>query len=388
METSTFSGAPTAGPGSNAPETAQAVIRPAAIAHNLRQLRDTLNQARADAKKSPSIWAVVKADAYGHGLEHVMAGLGQADGIAVRSLWGAYRVRSLGWRKPVLVISAGARFSREHVQDPALYPLHLVIDNEAQIAELESLRQASRLYIWLRHSGSLNHAGLRDDAYAPVWRRLQALLRAGVLDGVGHMQHYARAEEAEPLRRERRAFEHLIHDLPGARCTENSAALLSGPDYAASADWVRSGIALYGISPLAGVTGPDLGLQPAMLLQAPIYGVQCLPAGQPLGYGGIFRAERDLRIGLVACGYADGYPRSAADNCPVVVNGRPSRVVGRVSMDTITVDLSAHPDAGPGTMVTLWGADDLPIEIVARHAGTIPAQLCSGVTARVPKLAG
>lgn len=162
--------------------------------------------------------------------------------------------------------------------------------------------------------------------------------------------------------------------------------MLLDPGFAADADWVRSGIVLYKISTFSDASAPALGLQPAMTLIAPIHTVQQLHAGQTVGYGGIFRADRSMRIGLIRCGYADGYPRNISENCPVLVNGQPGRIIDRVAMDTIIVDLDEHPDAGPGTMVTLWGTDKLPIETIARSAALIPAQLCSGITARVPRL--
>ncbi len=383
MSTTQPSAASVASPQNAFPETALAYINHGAIAHNLQSLRHTLNS--ANQKNTPLIWAVVKADAYGHSLMHVLPGLHDADGIAVLSLAEAYGLRSLGWHKPILVMNA--QFSAADLRDPGLFPLHLVIDNERQIAELEGLRQAGLPFAWLRYSGILHHAGFDDLGYGPAYGRLHKLRLANRLSGLGHMQHYAQAEDAQQLHAERKIFEGVFAGLPGPRCTENSAALLSDPAYAADADWVRSGIALYGISPLHDATGPSLGLMPVMTLQAPIHRVQKLPAGQPLGYGATFRASRDMRIGLVGCGYADGYPRGVSENCPVLIDGRKSRILGRVSMDTITVDLGDHPAAGPGTMVTLWGAADLPIEVIARSAGTIPAQLCAGVTARVPRLA-
>ncbi len=367
---------------STIPETAVAYINQSAIAHNLRSLRRTITH--SGKKNRPFVWAVVKADAYGHGVMHVLPGLHDADGIAVLSLSEVYTLRSLGWRKPILVMSA--QFSASHLRDPELFPLHLIIDNERQITELERLRQAERPFAWLRYSGVLHHSGFDDPGYGPAWNQLQKLLRANVLSGLGHMQHYAHAEDAEQLRDERKVFEALFAGLPGPRCTENSAAMLSDPGYVASTDWVRSGIALYGISPLHEATAASLGLIPAMTLQAPIHRLQKLLAGQPLGYGATFRASHDICIGLVACGYADGYPRSIPENCPVLINGRESRILGRVSMNTITVDLSAHATAGPGTMVTFWGTAALPIEVVARLAGTIPAHLCAGLTARVTRL--
>jgi alanine racemase len=350
-----------------------------AVAHNLRRLREDLGG------PPPCIWAVAKADAYGHGLRHVLPGLVHADGLAVLSIEEAHRCRALGWRKPLLVMSSPCVAA--DLGDPALHPLHLVVDAICQVGELERLPPGSPApFAWLRHDGDLNHAGLHGSDYVAAFGRLSRLAQAGRLAGAGHLQHYAQAEVAQRLRSERRAFEPLFDGLPGPRCTENSAALLSDPAYGRRTDWVRSGIALYGISPLADLTGPDLGLRPAMTLQAPIYAVRQLAAGRPLGYGAVFQASRDMRVGLVRCGYGDGYPRGLSGSCTVLVEGRPCRIIGRVSMDTITIDLDTHPDTGPGAMATLWGEPGCLIEAVARCAGTIPAELCTGLTALVPRL--
>jgi alanine racemase len=364
-------------------ETAVAHIDAAAIAHNLEWLRQKLNP--AGHRPAPPIWAVAKADAYGHTLAPTLAGLAHADGIAMLSLADAYQCRSMGWHKPILAMSA--EFTAADLRDPVLFPLHLVIDSGHQLDELERLPAGSPLHVWLRYSGSLHHAGFHNEEYGPAYRRLQRLLQTGRLAGIGHLQHYAHAEDIMHLRAERQAFHDLLAGLPGAQCTENSAALLLDPGYACGTDWVRSGLALYGISPLPDISGPALGLKPAMALLAPLHKIQLLRAGSPLGYGAAFRAGRDMRVGLVRCGYADGYPRSIGNDCAVLIDGRRSPIIGRVSMDTLTIDLSAHPHAAPGTLATLWGTGDLPIEAIARSAGTIPAQLCTGLTARVPRLA-
>jgi alanine racemase len=364
-------------------EGAQAIIDPAAVAHNVQCLLDLLSANRIQDR--PSLWAVAKADAYGHGIGHVIAGFEKADGIAVFSVAEARRVRSLGWEKPILVIGAQTLFASGALDDPALHPLHITVDSESQIRRLEGGRGTSKPFVWLRHTGALHHAGLAGEHYAAAWERLAALAQNGIIQGVGAMQHYARAENAGYLKEERKAFKQATSPFHGPRCTENSAALLLDSSHAGPDDWVRSGIALYGISPLHGTTAANLGLRPAMSLQAPVTAIQHLPQGAPLGYGATFRAAHDMRIGLVACGYACGYPRNLAENCPVMVNGRPSRVVGRVSMDSLTIDLTDHPEAGPGTVVTLWGAPGPSIETVARYAGTIPAQLCSGLTAQVTR---
>jgi len=369
---------------------ARAYIDAGAIAHNLARLRGLLRIDPAGSSATPGapsaarIWAVVKADAYGHTLAMALPGLAQADGLAVLALGDAYNCRALGWRKPILVM--GANFRRADLLDPVLHPLHLIIDRDEQVRELEALHSPHPPQIWLRSRGHLHHAGFAPERYRRAYHRLQPLRRAGRLAGLGHLLHYADAEDPRLLMEEKAAFAQLTGDLPGPLCTQNSAALLVGGEHGAGAAWARCGIALYGVSPLAQMDGAALGLKPAMRLAAPLYGEQHIEAGSRLGYGGLFQAQRNMRIGLLRCGYADGYPRTIGEDCSVLIDGRLCPIVGRVSMDAISVDLSHHPDAGPGAMATLWGAEGLPIEHVARSAGTIPAQLCTALTARVPRL--
>ncbi|AEC21901.1 alanine racemase, catabolic [Pusillimonas sp. T7-7] len=358
-----------------------ALIDHTAIRHNLNRLRQLL--AYPKTLPTPLIWAVAKADAYGHTLEHAYAGLCEADGLAVLTLDEARHCRSLGWTGPILAMSA--QITQAALEDPILYPLHLIIDHQEQLAAIQSLRPPFSPHVWLRYRGRLNHAGFDQAGYKSAYASLQSGLRDGRLAELGHLQHYATAEEAEPMLAERQAFQLLIEGLPGPVCTDNSAALLSDHSGAALTSWVRSGIALYGISPLAGLNGKDLGLRPAMVLQAPLYGFQTLQAGDSLGYGSTFLASRKTRVGLVRCGYAHGYPRSIPEGCEVMVTGRMATIIGRVSMDTLTIDLTDHPDAGYGTVVTLWGTPELPIEVVAAQANTIPAQLCTALTERVPR---
>jgi alanine racemase len=368
-------------PPSHPPATAFACIDAAAIAWNLSHMR---RLAGGDGRQAPRIWAVVKADAYGHTLAQALAGLEAADGLAVLALSDVHQLRAMGWQKPILVMSA--KFSAEDLRDPTLFPLHLVIDDEEQLATLQGLSGSLQPHVWLRHSGQLHHAGFSGAHYVQAYRRLQALWLSGRVAAVGHLCHYAAAEDPQSLRAERQAFQDAVAGLPGAMCTENSAAVLAAAGYARTTDWVRIGIALYGISPLPGTDGAALGLRPAMTLLAPIYGEQQLSAGSRLGYGGGFLAPRDMRVGLLRCGYADGYPRRIADGAYVMVDDRKCRIVGRVSMDTLTIDLTDHAHAAAGTLATLWGKDGLPIEHIARTAETIAAQLCTGLTARVPRL--
>ncbi|MGB3290192.1 MAG: alanine racemase [Burkholderiaceae bacterium] len=363
------------------PAATFARIDTTAIAYNLQHLR---HLATGKNGQTPHIWAVVKADAYGHTLAHALAGLQAADGLAVLALSDAHEARSMGWTKPILVMSP--QFHADELCDPKLSPLHLIIDSEEQLAELHALQSGPPPHIWLRHSGQLHHSGFSDIDYPQAYHRLLALKAAGRVADVGHLGHYAESEDPDSLPAERQAFQEVIAGLPGVLCTENSAALLNAPGYATQSDWVRSGISLYGLSPLPGTNGADLGFRPAMALQAPIYGLQTLRAGCRLGYGGTFQASRDMRIGLVRCGYADGYPRRIAEDAYVLVDGRESPIIGRVSMDTLTIDLTDQPQAAAGTLVTLWGQAGLPAEQLARSAETIAPQLCTGLTARVARL--
>lgn len=354
-----------------------------AIAHNLLTLRHRIRLEKPE--RNPRIWAVVKADAYGHGLSQTLPALQAADGLAVLSVADAYRCRQLGWIKQILIM--GGQLSLAELNDPILYPLHVVAEHAGQVEQLEQLTGACRPHAWLRFTGSLHHAGFQARDYRPAYARLQALFSAKRLAGIGHFQHYANAEDPELLAADRQSFAQLTAGLPGQVSTENSAALLTSTQAAASTDWLRIGLALYGASPLTDKDGDALGLQPAMTLQAPIYGIQELQAGDSIGYGSMFRAERAMRIGLVHCGYADGYPGMASNDCHVQLASGMTSIIGRVSMDTLAIDLSAHPDIGPGHQAILWGSHELPVEKVALAAGTIAAQLLTGLTARVPRLA-
>ncbi|RTZ39774.1 alanine racemase [Candidimonas sp. SYP-B2681] len=356
-------------------------IDPLAIAHNLRRLREYAGKGVGGT--GPSFWAVVKADAYGHGLDHALPGVLAADGLAMTSVADAYRCRAQGWTKPILLM--GDRLTAADLNDPVLYPLHLVVQDAWQLEQLERFSGASIPHVWLRFAGKLNHAGFTACDYPAAYARLHALFIAARVAGIGHLQHYARADDAKQLALERHAFTELTAGLAGHHCTENSAALLASPAIAAQTQWLRTGIALYGVSPFSGNCASAWGLKPAMSLQAPIFALQDVQAGEPIGYGGAFRSGRRLRIGLVRCGYADGYPRAVRDGCPVLVRGRKTRIVGRVSMDTLTIDLTELPEVRPGDHVTLWGSGALPVEEIALAAGTIAAQLLTGLTAQVAR---
>ena len=350
-------------------------IDPHAIGHNLERLR------RHVGRPQPRFWATAKADAYGHGLLPALAGLHSADGISVQSLTEAHTCRDAGWHGPILV-HAGLLSAAETAL-LSLSDLHLVISDTEQIEWLARSNPAQAPAIWLRYIGDTRFGGFDDSRYAQAYERLQTLLRQGRVAGIAHFNHYARAEEIGGIADAHARFSAAIKGLPGIVSNCNSAALLLHPEHAAATHWVRPGIALYGASPLPHATGSDLGLKPAMTLVARLLSTLRLAAGTALGYGGAFVAPTSMRVGLVACGYADGYPRSAQTGTPVMVGDRRTRVLGRPSMDTVAIDLTDLDHVYTGMPVVMWG-DGLAVELVARSANTIAADLFTGLTARVP----
>lgn len=352
-----------------------ALIDAGAIAHNLAQVRRRLSGAR------PRIWATAKSDAYGHGLTLALPGLREADGIAVQSLAEAHTCRAAGWNGPVLVY-AGLLDPQECalLDQP---DLHLVITHMAQLDWLASAKPAVPPAVWLRYTGDIHLGGFGNEDYPRAYARCTTLVAEGRIGSIGHLNHYSHAEDENGIAKSEAGFRRAIDGLPGPVSTCNSAALLRHPAHAAETDWVRPGLLLYGASPLAETLGPGLGLRPAMTLVTRLACVQTLAAGANLGYCAAFTAPRDMRVGLVACGYADGYPRHARTGTPVLVNGRRTRLLGRPTMDTLAVDLDGIEDAVRGCAVVLWG-DGLPVEEVAASAGTIAAELLTGLTPRVP----
>lgn len=355
------------------------LIRPKAISANLAALRAHVHAYAGSA--APRLWAVLKADAYGHGLVPTLSAVGLADGVAVGSLAELYDCRAAGWTKPILLL--GLEQDVLPLADPSIGQVHFVLHDEDQIQTLAQLPPHLDLHIWLRHAGQLNFSGLKGQAYAQAYQQLQALLKRKIIAGLGHLQHYAYAEDPERLQNERAAMLSLQKALPGPLCTENSSALLASPQFAAHTQWVRSGVALYGINPLPGPS--PIVLQAAMTLRAPLIAVQTLAPNEHLGYQASYTSPHHRRVGIVHCGYGFGYPRQIGSGCPCAVDGQASVIVGRVSMDTLCVDLHHLPHARVGSQVSLWGEHGIHIEDVAACAGTIAAQLCTGLTARVQR---
>ena len=355
------------------PRPLQAIIHTAALRSNLAQAR----LAAPDAK----VWAVVKANAYGHGIERVYEGLRGADGFALLDLDEAQRVRSLGWRGPILLLE-GAFEVRDLELCSRLNLWHTVHCSE-QIDMLAAHKTNVPQRVFLKMNSGMNRLGFTPERYRAAWTRLDALPQ---VDEISLMTHFSDADGAKGIDVQMERFNSATRDLPGERSLSNSAATLRHGGI--TSDWVRLGIALYGSAPdFPEHSAADWDLQPTMTLAAKIIGVQDLLPGDTVGYGSSFTAPAAMRIGVVACGYADGYPRHCATGTPVLVNGVRTRMVGRVSMDMITVDLSPVPNAGFGSEVTLWGGASsgaiLTIDEVAQAGGTVGYELMCALALRV-----
>ena len=359
------------------PRPIEAVIHSAALAHNLARAR----RAAPDAK----LWAVVKANAYGHGIERVFDGLRGADGFALLDLAEAERVRACGWRGPVLLLEGA--FEPRDLELCSRLNLWHVVHCAEQIDWLAAHKTQQPQRVFLKLNSGMNRLGFTASAFRAAWARLNALPQ---VDEVSLMTHFSDADAEQNsgrgIARQLAAFEAATHDLPGERSLANSAALLR---HAPTGDWVRAGIMGYGSAP--DYPAHDIlhwGLLPTMTLRSKLIATQVLQPGDSVGYGSSFTADAPMRIGIAACGYADGYPRHCASGTPVLVSGVRTRTLGRVSMDMVVVDLARTPDAGLGSEVTLWGHGPggalLPIDEIAHAAGTVGYELMCALAARVP----
>lgn len=343
-------------------------------------LRHNLNVARRCAPQS-RIWSIIKANAYGHGIERVFEGLRGTDGFGLLDLEEAVRLRQLGWEGPVLLLEGF--FKPEDIALITQYRLTTTVHCEEQLRMLEHARPSGPISIQLKMNTGMNRLGFRPEHYRAAWERARAMPWIG---SIVHMMHFSDADSERGIAHQVAAFDSTVANLPGEASLSNSAATLWHP--AAHRHWVRPGIMLYGASP-TGIAADvaQFDLQPAMSLTSEIIGVQQLVPGDTVGYGSRFTADTAVRIGIVACGYADGYPRHApgwdGSFTPVLVDGTRTRMIGRVSMDMMAVDLTPCPAAGVGTPVTLWGKG-LPIDEVAAASGTIGYELMCAVAQRVP----
>ena len=352
-------------------------IHPQAIRHNLERVRSTAKDAH--------LMCVTKANAYGHGIEYAFEGMRAADGFAVVDLEEAQRLRRLDWRGPILLIEGV--FELRDLELCSRLGLWHVVHCDEQIDWLAAHKTQVPHRVFLKMNSGMNRLGFTPERFRPAWARLNALPQ---VDEISFMTHFSDADGPRGINHQLQIFLETTRDLPGERTISNSAAtLLRGTEANVHGDWVRAGIVLYGSSPdFPQRNIADWELQPTMSLTGRIIGVQHLKQGDTVGYGSRFTADGPMTIGVVSCGYADGYPRHCDTGTPVLVNGVRTRVVGRVSMDMLTVDLTGVPGAGMGSEVTLWGKAAngavLPIDEVAQAAGTVGYELMCAVAPRVP----
>src|SRR5216683_940792 len=349
------------------PRPIRATISAGALAHNL-----LVAKAYASGAK---LWAVIKANAYGHGVERAARALDAADGFAVLDFQEAVRLRVAGVTKPILMLEGFFK----PIDLPLLlkYNLTPVIHNAEQVEMLRLAPLPAELDVYLKVNSGMNRLGCNAENLRPAYDtvRMHAQVRNVTL-----MTHFADADGAAGVKAQLDRFNELTQGLEAPRSLANSAALIRFPE--ARGDWVRPGIMLYGCSPFAGRTAESLNLKPAMTLSAEIIATRQLHAGERVGYGFSYEAVGEMAVGVVACGYADGYPRHAPSGTPVLVNGRRTRTVGRVSMDMICVDIGGIPDVSIGSAVTLWG-EGLSADEVAASAGTLSYELLCALAPRV-----
>ena len=340
------------------------MTRPARVIFNPAAVRDNLALASARAP-GRRVLAIVKADAYGHGLLRVARALTAADAFGVASIEEAVRLRDAGIGQSIVLLEGP--FEAGEVAEIGVHGLETVVHNHEQVEWF--VRQERVTPLWIKIDTGMHRLGFAPDEVPAVIARL-----AGRGRNFRLMTHFASAHlhgeasvEAQLVR-----FAALTEGRDNEVCLANSSAILAWPT--THGDWVRPGLMLYGVSPFADSVGRDLGLRPAMTVTSALIAVKTVPAGGGVGYGRACTCARETPIGVVAFGYADGYPRHAATGTPVLVNGVRTQVLGEASMDMMTVDLTPVPDARIGDRVVLWG-EDLPVEEIARCARTIPYEL-------------
>jgi alanine racemase len=358
------------------------MARPTSATIHTDALRHNLSQVRARASGS-RVMAVVKADGYGHGLERVARALGGADAFGVAALSDAERLRAAGLSQPVVLLSG----FNDAEDLPQLRRLNVetVVHHAIQLEMLEQAAAGAPIRCWLKIDTGMHRLGFAPEHVRDAYARLLAM--PGVDPDIVLMNHFASSDEfvgsassGRQTREQLRVFAEATAGLPGARSLANSAAVLGWPD--AHFDWVRPGGALYGISVVEGTSGADFGLRPAMTLSTRLIAVNRVRRGERIGYSATWECPEDMPVGVAAIGYGDGYPRRVPAGTPVLIDGRRAAIVGRVSMDLMTIDLRTHPSARPGDAVVLWG-EGLPVETIAAAAGTIGYEPVCSITRRV-----
>jgi alanine racemase len=351
------------------------MTRPIRATIDLNALRGNLAAARQRVPHARML-AVIKANAYGHGLLRTAAALRDADGFAVLDLDAAVRLREAGHNGRILLLEGF--FDLAELPWFSQHRLSAVVHKAEQVEMLERTPLAAPIDVFVKLNTGMNRLGLRMDTFAHVLERLRACDNVGEIVA---MTHFADADDARGIQFQLDRFRRALADRSVSVSIANSATLLRYPE--STQGWARPGIMLYGASPFPEQSAQAFGLAPVMTLESSVIAVQQLEAGDTVGYGASFVAECPMRLGVVACGYADGYPRHATTGAPVLVEGRRTRILGRVSMDMLCVDLTDLPGAGIGSPAVLWGKG-IPVEEVAAAAGTVSYELLCALAARVP----
>jgi alanine racemase len=336
-------------------------------------LRHNLGVAKRRAPRSRT-WAVVKANAYGHGLARAAAALAAADGLALIELEAALALRRSGERRPILLLQGF--YAPQELEAIAAHALAVVVHDAEQLAILEKARLGKKLAVYAKLNTGMNRLGFPEEDFRNALERLRACAGEITL-----MTHFADADGKCGVQWQLARFEAATAGVELPRSLANSAAILRYPQ--THADWVRPGIMLYGCSPFPDEGAKQLGLKPVMTVSSELVAVRGLSAGDSVGYGCTFTADGPLRVGIVACGYADGYPRHAPTGTPILVCGKRTRTLGRVAMDMLFADLTGIPEAAVGSPVTLWG-EGLSADEVAASAGTVSYELLCALSPRVP----
>lgn len=351
--------------------------RPTKITIHLDALRHNLAEVKKLAPRS-AILAMVKSNAYGHGIERIAGALSDADALGVACIEEGMRLRNAGIKNSVVLLEG--LFSSDELQEAVKQDFTLVVHHEAQVQMLEKIALQKPLSVWLKIDTGMHRLGFEPSKVTEIHERLTK--SPSVKKPIVLMTHFAQSEATDrtATKKQIEFFEKTTQHLSGPRSLCNSGGIIGWPSV--HGDWVRPGLMLYGASPFPNQTGEDYNLQPVMSLTSELIAIHLIPKGEKIGYGGTWTCPEDMLIGVIAIGYGDGYPQFAKSGTPVLVNGKICPLVGRVSMDMSTVDLRHVPEAKVGDSVTLWGAG-LPVEKVAENNHTSAYELLTRITQRV-----
>jgi alanine racemase len=353
------------------------MTRPARALIDIKAMRANLQRVRTAAPSS-RVLAVIKANGYGHGIIRTAETLHEADAFGVACLEEGVLLREAGIAHPIVLLEGF--FDDGELAEIARNHLSVVVHHEHQLRLLEAADLPRPLSVWLKIDTGMHRLGFAPEQAAAVFGRLRAC--RNVVPRIRLMTHLANADVRDDPLTERQIalFDSAVAELPGERSIANSAGILGWPQ--SHADWVRPGIMLYGASPFADSVGREEKLRPVMTLSSRLIAINLRRRGDALGYGGVWVCPEDMAVGVVGIGYGDGYPRVIADGTPVWIRGRRAGIIGRVSMDMLSIDLRNLPDAQVGDKVELWGSH-LPVEEIAHAASTIAYDLLCGITQRV-----